>query len=205
MDTATDTAPAAETDTATHGEATNTPAPPRATTPRTLSIRLSTALTGLVIVALAVAAAVFGGLYASAQSTLDQRDATAAADQHAEDVATGYAVGAATIDYHDVDGWLARLKANTTPQLAAKFDATRPQLEQIVLPLQMTSKATPLSAAVTGESGGIYKVNVYINLDSTNAQTPDGAQTTVTYSLTLDRGQDWKITDVGSQNVLPTK
>jgi len=40
---------------------------------------------------------------------------------------------------------------------------------------------------------------------SSNAQNPDGVQTTVTYSLTIDRNSDWTITDVGGlQNALPT-
>lgn len=174
--------------------------------PRTLAIRLSTVLTTLVIVALLVVAIVFGWLYFSARSTISDTNARAADDKHAEDVASKYAVGASTIDYHDVKGWIARLKDGTNPQLSAKFDATAPQLEQILLPLQWTSKATPLSAAVTSESGGIYKVNAYLNVNSTSAQTPDGAQTTVTYSLTIDRDSGWKITDVGGlENALPTK
>ncbi|MFF3568687.1 hypothetical protein ACFYXQ_13030 [Nocardia jiangxiensis] len=174
--------------------------------PRTLAIRLSTVLTTLVIVALLVVAIVFGWLYFSARSTIADTNARAADGKHAQDIASKYAVGASTIDYHDVKGWIARLKASTSPQLSAKFDATAPQLEQILLPLQWTSKATPLSAAVTSESGGIYKVNAYLNVNSTSAQTPDGAQTTVTYSLTIDRDSGWKITDVGGlENALPTK
>ncbi|MET8428939.1 hypothetical protein [Nocardia sp. NPDC004860] len=56
------------------------------------------------------------------------------------------------------------------------------------------------------ESGGIYKVNAYLTVTSTSAQTPEGAQTTVTYSLTVDRNSGWKITDVGGlQNALPSK
>lgn len=172
----------------------------------TVAIRLSTVLVSLVIVVLLVLSIVFGCLYFSARSTLSDRDAAAADDQHAEQIATNYSVGASTIDYHDVKGWIDRLKAGTTPQLSAKFDATAPQLEQILLPLQWTSKATPLSAAVTSESGGIYKVNAYLDVTSTSAQTPDGGRTTVTYSLTIDRNSGWKITDVGGlQNALPTK
>ncbi|WP_245567149.1 hypothetical protein [Nocardia vinacea] len=172
----------------------------------TLAIRLSTVLTALVIIVLLTLSIVFGWLYLSARSTLSNRDASAADDKHAEDIASKYGVDASTIDYHDVKGWIGRLKANTSPQLAAKFDATAPQLEQILLPLQWTSKATPLSADVTSGSGGIYKVNAYLNVNSTSAQNPDGAQTTVTYSLTIDRNSGWKITDVGGlQNALPTK
>ncbi|MBF6171896.1 hypothetical protein IU476_10470 [Nocardia blacklockiae] len=155
---------------------------------------------------LLAATTTFAALYWSARSTLADRDDRAAADRHAEQIASDYAVGASTIDFHDVKSWITRLQAGTTPQLAAKFDATAPQLEQILLPLQWTSKATPLSAAVTSESNGVYKVNAYLNVNSTSAQTPDGAQTTVTYSLTIDSNADWKITDVGGlQNALPTK
>lgn len=180
------------------------PAQPRP--PLTLAIRLSTVLTTLVIIALLVLSIVFGWLYFSARSTIADTNARTADDKHAQDIASKYAVGASTIDYHDVKGWIARLKDGTSPQLSAKFDATAPQLEQILLPLQWTSKATPLSAAVTSESGGIYKVNAYLNVNSTSAQTPDGAQTTVTYSLTIDRDSGWKITDVGGlENALPTK
>ncbi|WP_024803551.1 hypothetical protein [Nocardia sp. BMG51109] len=175
-------------------------------TPRTLSIRLSTVLSTVVIAGLLIATLVFASLYWSARSTIADRDSRAADDRHAEKIASDYAVGASTIDFHDVKGWITRLQAGTTPQLSAKFDATAPQLEQILLPLQWTSKATPLSAQVTSESGGIYKVNAYLNVNSTSAQTPDGAQTTVTYSLTIDRNADWKITDVGGlQNALPVK
>ncbi|MFF0491995.1 hypothetical protein ACFYTQ_23445 [Nocardia sp. NPDC004068] len=174
--------------------------------PRTVSIRLSTVLTALTIAVLLAATIVFASLYLSARGTLADRDARAADDAHAERIASDYAVGASTIDFHDTKGWLTRLKSDTTPQLAAKFDATAPQLEQILLPLQWTSKATPLSATVTSESGGVYKVNAYLNISSTSAQTPEGAQTTVTYSLTIDRNSDWKITDVGGlQTALPTK
>ncbi|RDI54107.1 hypothetical protein [Nocardia mexicana] len=174
--------------------------------PITLSFRLSTVLTALAIAVLLTATVTFGWLYWSARSTLSDRDAVAAGDKHAETLASNYAVGASTIDFHDVKGWLARLKEGTTPQLAAKFDATAPQLEQILLPLQWTSKATPLSATVISESGGVYKVNAYLTVNSTSAQTPDGAQTTVTYALTIDRNSDWKITDVGGmEGALPTK
>ncbi|MBB5918255.1 Mce-associated membrane protein [Nocardia transvalensis] len=181
-------------------------APARGGTSITMSFRLSTVLTALALAALLVVAVVFGCLYWSARSTLADRDAAQADDTHAETIASNYGVGASTIDFHDVKGWIGRLKEGTSPQLAAKFDATAPQLEQILLPLQWTSKATPLSAAVTSESGGIYKVNAYLDVNSTSAQTPDGARTTVTYSLTIDRNSGWKITDVGGlQNALPTK
>ena len=175
--------------------------------PRAVSIRLSTVLTALVFVLLLAATLTFAGLYRSASSRLSDQAATAADDKHAEQIATDYSVGASTIDYHDVKAWIGRLQAGTTPQLSAKFDATAPQLEQILLPLQWASKATPLSATVLSESQGVFKVNAYLDVTSTSAQTPDGAQTTVAYSLTIDRNSGWKITDVGGglQAALPAK
>ncbi|MFE6925805.1 hypothetical protein ACFVAV_32660 [Nocardia sp. NPDC057663] len=174
---------------------------------RTVSLSLTTLVTAFALVAMLVSTGVFAMLYRSADADLTARDEKAADDRRAEEVASNYAVGASTIDYRDTRAWLGRLQAGTTPELAAKFEATSPQLEQILLPLQWTSKATPLSADVISEAGGIYKVNAYLTITSTSAQTPTGVQTTVTYSLTLDRNADWKVTDVGGglQNALPAK
>ncbi|MFD3746355.1 hypothetical protein [Nocardia sp. NPDC058633] len=191
MSTATEAAPATETE----GQP-----------PRTVSIRVSTVVLTATIGALVVAVVTFASLYFSADATLAERDARAADARRVEQIASDYGVGASTIDYRDVKAWFARLQTGTTAQLAAKFDATAPQLEQILLPLQWTSKATPLSATVTSESGGIYKVNAYLDVVSTSAQTPEGTRTTVTYSLTVDRDANWQITEVGGlQNALPTK
>ncbi|MFE3229392.1 hypothetical protein [Nocardia sp. NPDC059228] len=174
--------------------------------PRRLDLRLSTVISGFLIVGLLAAAITFGVLWQSARSDIADRDAKAADDRHATQVATDYALGASVIDYHDTKAWLDKLKTDTTPQLAAKFDATAPQLEQILLPLQWTSKATPIDANVMSESGGIYKVDVFLNVTSTSAQTPQGGQTTVTYTLTIDRNAGWKITDVGGLGgALPVK
>ncbi|MFR9749848.1 hypothetical protein ACL02S_02290 [Nocardia sp. 004] len=200
---------ATHTDEAAEEPIDNEPAQPpalRKPLTRTVSLRLSTVLTGAVIGILAITSILLGALYWSAKTDLEERDSKAADARHAEQVASDYAVGASTIDYRDTTAWLSRLQTNTTPQLAAKFDATGPQLEQILLPLQWTSKAVPLSSSVMSESGGVYKVNTYLNVTSTSAQSPAGAQTTVTYSLTIDRNADWKITDVGGlHNALPGK
>jgi Mce-associated membrane protein len=172
----------------------------------TVSIRVSTVVSGAVIAALVIAVGVLAGLLWSARSDLaDQKDQTAA-DKKAEQVATEYAVGAATVNYQDIPSWVAKLKANTVPQLANKFDATAPKLEQILVPLKWTSTATPITAKVLSDQGGIYKIDVFVNVSSTNAQSPEGAQTTVTYNVTLDKNSDWKITDVGGvDGALPVK
>ncbi|MEV0355715.1 hypothetical protein AB0H71_06570 [Nocardia sp. NPDC050697] len=173
---------------------------------RTVSLRLSTALTALAVAALLVATVTLAVLYAGARGTIADTEARAADEQHAERVAADYALGASTIDYRDVRAWFTRLKAGTAPALAAKFDATAPQLEQILLPLQWSSTATPLSADVVSESGGVYQVNAYLTVNSTSVQNPDGAATTVTYSLTIDRNSGWQITEVGGlQNAIPAE
>ncbi|MET8776886.1 hypothetical protein ABZV58_17935 [Nocardia sp. NPDC004654] len=174
--------------------------------PRTVSLRWSTLATGTTITALLIATAVLAVLYTSARTTLADRDRREADHRHAEQLATDYALGASTIDYRDVKAWTHRLSQGTTPELAAKFDATAPQLEQVLLPLQWVSTANPLSSTVVSESGGLYKVNTYLTVNSSNVQHPDGAQTTVTYSLTIDRNSGWKISEVGGlQNAIAVK
>ncbi|WP_433623550.1 hypothetical protein [Nocardia sp. CA-120079] len=172
----------------------------------TVSIRLSAIALGAAIIALVAATGVFAALWLSARGQLSDRDAAVAADHRAEQVATDYAVGASTINFQDYNAWVAKLKANTSPQLANKFDATAPKLQEILVPLKWSSTATPVSAVVISETGGVYKVNVFLNVHSTNAQTPDGGQTTVTYNVTVDSGAGWKITDVGGMDgALPLK
>ncbi|MFE9574821.1 hypothetical protein ACFYO1_00410 [Nocardia sp. NPDC006044] len=164
---------------------------------RTVSIRLSTVAFGAALVALAAATAVFATLWVSARGDLSDRDAAAAADRHAEQVATDYAVGASNINFQDVNGWVGKLKANTTPQLAGKFDATASKLQDILVPLKWTSTSTPITAKVMNTDNGVYKVNVFLNVTSTSAQTPEGAQTTVTYTVNVDPNNGWKVADVG--------
>ncbi|WP_245672557.1 hypothetical protein [Nocardia anaemiae] len=172
----------------------------------TVSIRFSAIVLGAAIIALVAATGVFAALWLSARGDLSDREAAAAADRHAEQVATDYAVGASTINFQDYNAWVAKLKANTSAQLANKFDATAPKLQEILVPLKWSSTATPISAVVTSDTGGVYKVNVFLNVNSTNAQTPDGGQTTVTYNVTVDSGAGWKITDVGGMDgALPLK
>ncbi|MET9485457.1 hypothetical protein [Nocardia sp. NPDC006630] len=167
---------------------------------RTLSIRLSTVATAVAAVAAAVAIVTLSVLWLSSRSELSDRAARDADQRHAEQVATDYAVGAATVNYQDAGSWLTRLKANTAPALANKFDATAPKLQEVLGPLQWNSTAQPVAARAISESAGVYKVDVFVTVTSTNAQSPQGGQTTVTYTVTVDRGADWKITDVGGMD-----
>ncbi len=173
---------------------------------RTLSIRLSTVLYGAIAFALTATAITFGVLWASATAELRHRDAAEADRQHAQRVATDYAVGASTIDYRNIATWMTKLKAGTTAALAAKFDATGPALQQVLTPLRWTSTAAPIAATVTSQSGGSYQVDVFLDVNSTSAQTTDGARTTVTYRVTVDGESGWKISDVaGMTGALPVR
>ncbi|MCU1639967.1 MAG: hypothetical protein JWN03_242 [Nocardia sp.] len=171
-----------------------------------ISMPMSTLVASAVAVVMVVAAGVLGGFLWSARDDLSHRDVRTADDSHAEQVATKYAVGAATIRFDDLNSWIGQLKAGTSPQLANKFDITGPKLEEILTPLKWTSTASPIAARVSSVNGAIYKVDVFVNVSSTNAQNPQGAQTTVTYNITLDKSASWQITDVGGVNsALPVK
>ncbi|WP_040805345.1 hypothetical protein [Nocardia concava] len=164
---------------------------------KTVSLKLSTLLLTGAAVLLVGALVWVTVLWQSARGDLKDRDAQAADDKHAAQVASDYALGAANLNYADFNAWTSRLKANTTPALAGKFDATASKLQEILVPLKWTSSPTLLSSQVINRDNGVYKVNVYLNVNSTNAQNPDGVLTTIYYTVNVDPKSDWKVTDVG--------
>lgn len=175
-------------------------------TVRSLTFTLRGVVLTISVLAIFVAAVVFALLWRGAEADLSTADQQAQSNARAEKVAGDYALGAATVNYQNVGEWTTKLKAGTTPELAAKFDATAPKLQEILTPLQWTSTATPITAKVMSSANGIYKVNVFLNVTSTNAQNPNGSQSTVTYSVTMDSNSDWKIIDVGGMDgALPVK
>ncbi|MFE6862910.1 hypothetical protein [Nocardia sp. NPDC057668] len=180
--------------------------PARPTASGTVSIRRSTLVTGVALLTAAAVAGTTTTLWLSARSDLSAADAARSAEHRAEQVATDYAVGAASIDYRQADAWVGKLKANTSPQLAGKFDATAGKLQEILVPLQWTSTAAPLAAKVADTQGELYRVNVFVNVTSKSAQNPDGVQTTVTYTVSVDGAQGWQVVDVGgAEGAFPAK
>lgn len=165
--------------------------------PRQISLRVSTLVTAGALAVLLIATVTFAALWFSARGELRDRDARAADDRHAEQVAMDYAVGSSTVDYRDTKAWVTRLQANTSRELGAKFAATAPQLEQLVQPLQWTSQATPIKAVVLSASSGVYKVDAFLDVTATSIQSPQGGRSTVAYELTIDKNAGWKITSVG--------
>ncbi|GAA4675615.1 hypothetical protein [Gordonia humi] len=166
-------------------------------TGRTISVKvIASAVAGLVVVA---ALAVLIWLVVSKSSEVDDLKAANAADAHAEQIALDYAAGAADMSYEDTQGWLTRLTANTTPELGTRLRNAASQMEQLLRPLQWSSTSSPIAAKVTSVDGDVYKVDAFVGILTKNVQAPaDGIETTATYKLTIDRGQDWKITAITS-------
>ncbi|CAM3549320.1 hypothetical protein ACXYTP_13895 [Tsukamurella ocularis] len=156
-----------------------------------------------VVVLLAVAATAFGFLWQSAASDRDDaRDQLAAVTEtqdtnaRAEDIAKKYAIGAATIDYQNLAAWRTALTAGTTDELANQLREASTQFEQVVVPLQWQSTATPLGTIVASNKDGLITLNVFVNMITKSTQRPEGIPSTATYTLTIDTKQDWKISDV---------
>lgn len=170
---------------------------PEPTPGLSLTIRMSTIVWSAATVVLLILVCVLGGFLWHAESTLSDRDSAAADTQHAEQVATDYAVGASTLNSTDFNAWIAKLKANTAPKLSQQYDATAPKLEQLMVPLKWTSSATPIAAKVKSVDNGIYQVAAFVNLTTSNVQNPDGITYTATFDVTIDKSSGWKITDVG--------
>ncbi|GAB3135652.1 hypothetical protein GCM10027289_29720 [Tsukamurella serpentis] len=115
----------------------------------------------------------------------------------AEQIAADYAVKAATMDYRDLTPWLNAMKTGVTPELGKKFDAIADTMREVLPPLRMTTTGKALFGKVTSEVNGIYTVKVAVDVSSQNVQAPQGTVSTTAYGVTLDRGRDWIITEVG--------
>ncbi len=184
-----------------------------AATPKTITLSVSraTAVLGALCAVLAIAAVVFAGLWLSERSDahdatnrLAAIDATNAQNKHAEDVASTYAIGAATIDYQNLAAWEKTLVANTSPELSNTLQHAASQMEQIYSPVQWQSTATPIAAVATSNQNGVITVNVFVSVITKTTQTPSGMPSTATYAVTVDTKQNWLITDVrGIDSALP--
>lgn len=173
------------------------PTGPAARRQVTFSLRWD-ALVMTVLLAAAVGCIGFlGWQLADAKSDLAALRQAADSGQHAEQVALDYALGASRMDYKDLPAWTARLIANTTPELTAKLKEAAVSMEQIIVPLRWDSASTPITAKVRSEHDGVFVVNCFVSVMTKNVQTPDGIQSTATYTVTVNSGDHWIITDVG--------
>ncbi|GGK58854.1 hypothetical protein [Nocardia camponoti] len=168
----------------------------------TVALKVSSLLGGAVIAILAVIAIVLAALLLSSHNKLADRDAKAADNAKAEQIALDYATATGNVNYNDFNAWLTALKAGTAKPVADKFDAAAPRLQQIVTILKWTSTATPITAKVMSQDGDVFHVDAFIDTTTTNAQRPDPIRNTVLFTITVDKGQNWQITDVGGTDAL---
>jgi Mce-associated membrane protein len=162
-----------------------------------LSISLRTAVISVVVVALIGAVGLLAWLYVGAKRNLDDEARQSENKIHAENVALHYAVEAAAMNYQDLNTWKGKLVAGTSPQLKDRLTKAATSMEQILVPLRWDSTARPLAAKVRTVTGGIYVVDSFVSVLTKTAQAPEPLQSTATYSITVDSGKDWQITDVG--------
>ncbi|OJZ76356.1 hypothetical protein BRW65_01155 [Mycobacterium paraffinicum] len=161
------------------------------------SISVRTLLVGGLIAALVAGIGVMTWLYIGAKRDLDGQAREVADTKRAEKIALDYATNAAAMNFKDLPAWKAKLVAGTSPELKERLGAAADQMEQILVPLQWNSTARPLSAKVRSKVGGAYIVDAFVSVMTRTAQGPDPLQSTATYSVTIDSGKNWQITDVG--------
>lgn len=150
----------------------------------------------LAAVVVSVVIAVLGWNWHSAADGLDRRDADAANQRHAEQVALDYATGAAQMSFQNTQEWRGRLTKNTTPELTDRLSKAATSMEQLIGPLQWSSTAHPIAAKTESESNGVFHVICFVDVLTKNVQAPDGVQSTATYKLSIDRGKNWTITEI---------
>lgn len=170
--------------------------------PRQLSISVRSLVFGLVVIGWAVSLGVVLWLYYGARSEVKQDETAAENNAHAEQLALDYSVGAARIDFQSLDKWKTDLVKGTSQDLTDKLNNAAGSMEQILVPLEWKSSASPLAAKVRSVDKGVYVVDAFVGVDTKTKQSPDGLQSTATYSVTIDSNDDWKITDVGGPGAL---
>ncbi|MEN0135992.1 MAG: hypothetical protein AAGC80_12630 [Rhodococcus sp. (in: high G+C Gram-positive bacteria)] len=160
------------------------------------NVPLQSVVAGGLVAVLVVALAVLGWQLRSTTTELDQLHDAAASTQQAERIALDYATGAAEMDFRDLPAWRTRLTAGTSPELSNRLTQAATSMEQIIAPLQWTSTAQPISAKAEPGPDGTYSVDCFVSVLTKNSQAPDGLQSTATYKMTVDSGNDWKITEI---------
>lgn len=164
---------------------------------RRLSISIRSLVITMVITILAVGVSVAAWLYVGARDKLAEQSRQSENAAHAEKVALEYAVNAAAMNYQDLNAWRAKLVAGTSPELKDKLGRAATSMEQILVPLQWTSTASPLVAKVVSKSGGAYVVDSFVSVLTKTMQSPEPLRSTATYSVTIDSNKGWQISDVG--------
>lgn len=164
---------------------------------RTLSISVRSLVLVLLVVGWATSLGIVLWLYLGAKGDLSKDAAQAANDRRAEKIALDYSVHAAAIDFQKLDAWKTELVKGTSPELKDKLNNAAGSMEQILVPLEWKSTATPIAAKVRSHDNNVYVVDAFIGVDTKTKQSKDGLHSTATYTVTIDPSHDWNISDVG--------
>ncbi|ADG77718.1 Mce-associated membrane protein OS=Tsukamurella paurometabola (strain ATCC 8368 / DSM / CCUG 35730 / CIP 100753 / JCM 10117 / KCTC 9821 / NBRC 16120 / NCIMB 702349 / NCTC 13040) OX=521096 GN=Tpau_1086 PE=4 SV=1 [Tsukamurella paurometabola] len=167
-------------------------------TPRSQPSVTTTVTVTVLVMALLAAAVAFGLLWNSQREELDRRNAANADRMHAEKVAADYAVATSTFDYRDLGPWRVALTTGVSPELKAKLEASVGAISQLMQPLQWVSKGTLLDSVTRSQAGEVYVVAVYISTQTSTVQSPNQEPKPASFTITLDKGKDWQLTEVGS-------
>lgn len=153
------------------------------------------ALAALVVVLAVVAgvAVYFASSYRDDYTTLKDANSDA---QRAQDVASDYAVKAALINYRDFDPWFAALRTNVDDKMRQQFTTSESVLRQLLGQLQWVSKGDLVGSDIKSQNNGVYVVQVFVDVQVTNVQSPGGVKTTALYPITVDKNKNWTITDI---------
>ncbi|MGV9826389.1 serine/threonine protein kinase [Gordonia sp. NPDC003429] len=155
-----------------------------------------TAMSALCVAAL-IAVAVLASLLVTRSDDLTAARTLAQDKATAETVAGKYAVGAATFDYKDLKPWSASLKKGTAPELNSRFDVAVSTLTPLIQEVQWSQTAKLIAAkTVDIRSDRQFVVQVFVSTHMTSTQNPKGLNTVTPYTITLDRDDNWLITDV---------
>jgi len=164
---------------------------------RRVSISLRSLAAGALIATLVGTIGALAWLYLGAQHKFDAQARQSANNARAEKIALDYAVNAAAMNAQDINAWKTKLVAGTTPELKEKLTKAAGSMEQILVPLQWSSSASPLVAKVRSNSGAAYVVDAFVSVQTKTMQAPEPLQSTAAYSITIDSNKDWQISDVG--------
>ncbi|WP_245649514.1 hypothetical protein [Nocardia shimofusensis] len=161
------------------------------------AVKVSTLLTGVLVLALAATIGVLGWQVHDKSGELSDMHATATDHAHAEQIALDYATAAAEMNFQDLGTWKAHLTRGTSPELSDRLTQAATSMEQIIVPLQWVSTAEPIAAKVQSEENGVYSVDCFVSILTKNSQAPEGIQSTATYRLGIDSSNNWTISDIG--------
>ncbi|WP_083883999.1 hypothetical protein [Nocardia higoensis] len=161
------------------------------------AVKVSTLLTGALVLALAATIGVLGWQVHDKSGEIAALDAAAADNAHAEQVALDYATAAAEMNFQDLATWKTRLTEGTSPELTDRLTQAATSMEQIIVPLQWVSTAEPIAAKVRSQDNGVYSVDCFVSILTKNSQAPEGIQSTATYKLSIDSSNNWTISDIG--------